>query len=248
MNYLSIENVSKRFGGNRVLQDVSIAARRGQVTALIGPNGAGKSTLANIVSGYVKQDAGVLRLGGQDISSLRAHKRVRLGLARTFQNLEYFAGMSVHDNVALGRFRHTPTWSQWLRSPGIVDSAETTSVLAKLELADREDSDIESLSFGQAKLVEPARMMTMEPSLLVMDEPCAGLTAERTAWLGQWITERAASGVAVLLIEHNMGLIMDVADHIFVLDHGELIAQGDPKSVMSNQVVIDAYLGGEVAS
>lgn len=241
MSFLRMEGIAKRFGAVEVLQNVSMSVELGTVTGLIGPNGAGKSTLANIVSGYVRPDAGRVRLAGRDVTSLPVHRRARLGVGRTFQNLELFDGMSVADNVVVGRYgsRRVP----WLTGPGRRDRQYAGTVLGDVALDGSADVDAGALSFGQAKMVEPARVVATQPSLIVMDEPAAGLTGDRTAGLGRWLREFTGPGTAVLLIEHNMSLVMSVADYIYVLDHGVLIGEGTPDEVRANPAVVAAYLG-----
>lgn len=245
MTGIRVKNVSKHFGGVKVLTDVSLTAEKGRVTALIGPNGAGKSTLANVVSGYVRQNAGSVSLGDQDVTRLPTHKRAGLGLGRTFQNLELFHGMSVEENVVLGRYAEYSPLARWFTGPSRRDIATVAGTVAELGLGSFSHQDAGALSFGQAKMVEPARVLAMQPKAIVMDEPAAGLTAVQTSELGDWIVGVARSGVAVLIIEHNMRLIMDIADYIYVLDSGSLIAEGTPSEIAANQLVLDAYLGVE---
>jgi branched-chain amino acid transport system ATP-binding protein len=245
MTSIELSNISKHFGGVKVLTDVSLVAKEGLVTALIGPNGAGKSTLANIVTGYVRPNEGTVTIGGEDVTTLPAHRRAAVGLGRTFQNLELFHGMSVEQNVVLGRYRKYGAFARWFRSPSHDDFAAVQGTLRDLNLASYQHQDVETLSFGQAKMVEPARVLAMEPGVIVMDEPAAGLTAAQTAELGTWITDTSKTGVAVLIIEHNMRLIMDIADYIYVLDSGVLIAEGTPAEIAVDQAVLDAYLGAE---
>lgn len=243
MSRIEVRNIRKHFGGVQVLNDVSMAAESGRVTALIGPNGAGKSTLANIVSGYVKPNAGSVTLADKDVTRMPTYARVALGLGRTFQNLELFHGMSVEENVVLGRYREYSPMARMFRGPSSKDSAEVASMVDDLGLGSYSHQDAGALSFGQAKMVEPARVLAMRPQAVVMDEPAAGLTAAQTSDLGDWIVGVARSGVAVLIIEHNMRLIMEIADYIYVLDSGALIAEGTPAEVSVNQVVLNAYLG-----
>lgn len=241
MSLLRVEEISKKFGAVEVLQKVSMSVELGTVTGLIGPNGAGKSTLANIVSGYVRPGGGRVYVGGRDVTTMPVHRRARLGLGRTFQNLELFDGMSVADNVVVGRYgsRRAP----WLTGPGRRDRQYAGGVLAGVALADSAEVDAGALSFGQAKMVEPARVVATQPSLIVMDEPAAGLTGDRTAGLGRWLREFTGPDTAVLLIEHNMSLVMGIADYIYVLDHGVLIGEGTPDEVRANPAVVAAYLG-----
>jgi branched-chain amino acid transport system ATP-binding protein len=243
MTNISVHNVSKHFGGVKVLNDVSITAEKGRVTALIGPNGAGKSTLANVVSGYTRPNAGTVSLGEKDVTRLPTHQRAKLGLGRTFQNLELFHGMSVQENVVLGRYTEYSPFSRWFRGPSREDIAAVAATVGNLGLGSYSHQDAGALSFGQAKMVEPARVLAMQPRAIVMDEPAAGLTAVQTSELGDWIVGVARSGVAVLIIEHNMRLIMEIADYIYVLDSGSLIAEGTPAEISGNQLVLDAYLG-----
>lgn len=243
MSRIEVRNIRKHFGGVQVLVDVSLVAEPGKVTALIGPNGAGKSTLANIVSGYVRPNAGTVTLAERDVTRMRTHARASLGLGRTFQNLELFQGMSVEENVVLGRYREYTPFARMFRGPSPADTAEVASTVKALGLGSYSQQDAGALSFGQAKMVEPARVLAMRPQAVVMDEPAAGLTAAQTSDLGEWIVGVARSGVAVLIIEHNMRLIMDIADYIYVLDSGALIAEGTPAEVSVNQVVLNAYLG-----
>lgn len=243
MTGIEVRDISKHFGGVQVLTEVSIKAQPGKVTALIGPNGAGKSTLANIVSGYVRPNAGKVTLADQDVTRLPTHKRATLGLGRTFQNLELFRGMTVEENVVLGRYREYSPLARWFRGPSREDISSVASTVGNLGLGSYRHQDAGALSFGQAKMVEPARVLAMQPQAIVMDEPAAGLTAAQTFDLGDWIVGVARSGVAVLIIEHNMRLIMEIADYIYVLDSGTLIAEGTPSEVSVNPVVLNAYLG-----
>jgi branched-chain amino acid transport system ATP-binding protein len=197
----------------------------------------------NVVSGYVKPNAGSVWLGDRDITRLPTNKRAQLGLGRTFQNLELFHGMTVEDNTVMGRFREHPGWRRWLTGPSEHEREGITPIVEQLGLNGYRHSDSEALSFGQAKMVEPARVLAMDPTVIVMDEPAAGLTAAQTADLGTWIVDVSRRGITVLLIEHNMGLIMQIADYIYVLDSGVLIGEGTPAEVQSNQAVLDAYLG-----
>ena len=240
MSSLFVEDVVKSFGGVNVLRRVTLEARQGLVTAIIGPNGAGKSTLANVISGLVSPDAGRIRLDGTDITAVPAYRRARLGIGRTFQNLQLFGGMTVAENVALGGYR----WRAGRGRDRARDhAAMVSSAMAEMNLQPLAGREVEALGFGQAKLVEPARVLAMDPSVLVMDEPAAGLSASGVGLLKPWIAGRAQAGVAVVLIEHNMRLVMELSDYVYVLDHGVVIAQGTPAEVRVNPLVLEAYLG-----
>ena len=241
MSTLEVTGIRKHFGGVEVLRDVTLSAPGGRVTAVIGPNGAGKSTLANVISGLIASDGGRVEIDGRDITTLKAYKRARLGLGRTFQNLPLFAGMTVRENVLLGAFRHTRTE----KADHDDQRARVATAITALNLSGLAERTVDELDFGHAKLVEPARLLAMEPSILIMDEPAAGLGGVGVSTIGPWITERARAGIAVILIEHNMRLVMEVADYIYVLDHGVLIAEGTPAEVRVNPVVLTAYLGHE---
>jgi branched-chain amino acid transport system ATP-binding protein len=237
MSGLRVEGIRKAFGGLQVLDSVSLTVRSGAVTAIIGPNGAGKSTLANVISGLVTPDAGRVELDGHDVTRLPAYRRARLGIGRTFQNLQLFSGMTVRENVRLGTFRTRRHRSEQRVA---VDAA-----LAALALEALADKEVDSLGFAGAKLVEPARVLAMDPVVLVMDEPAAGLGGDGVSQLTEWIVGRAKAGVGVILIEHNMRLVMSIADYIYVLDHGVLIAEGKPAEIRANEKVLEAYLGHE---
>ena len=243
MKGIEVRSVSKSFGGLRVLDEVSISAVAGKVTALIGPNGAGKSTLANIINGFTTADSGEVYFDNINVSKEHNSKRAGRGLARTFQNLELFKGKSVEENVLLGGYRHVKKWFRWVTFPSKNDLEQVQEILSDLGLSQQKIQDVSALSFGQAKIVELGRVMAIKATAIVMDEPAAGLTAAQTQEIGEWIQKTAANGAAILLIEHNMRIIMDIADYIYVLDGGKLIAEGIPSEIMVNQAVLDAYLG-----
>ncbi|MDR3355392.1 MAG: ABC transporter ATP-binding protein, partial [Synergistaceae bacterium] len=244
-----IRGITKTFGGVTALSGVDITAIPEGVTAIIGPNGAGKSTLANIISGFTKPDAGKVLFDETDITRLPPHKRAKLGISRTFQNLKLFTGLSVLQNVYLGLYSKNRNGL-----PGCMFSfasdkdgrkllSEAKEALDTFGLAHLAGRAVESLSFGDAKLVELARAIVSKPKMIVMDEPAAGLTIRDTQKLGEKITELANGGITVILVEHNMKMIMEISERIIVLEYGKVIAVGTPLEIQSNELVIDAYLG-----
>ena len=252
MSTLTVEGIGKQYGGVEVLQGVDLTAEPGRVTALIGPNGAGKSTLANVISGLVTPDAGTIRFGGEDITGWPAYRRAALGIGRTFQNLELFTGLTVLENVVMGAYRNARVgfFRALLRTPAVVAeerelTARARDALDQLGIGHLAGRTVDSLGFGEAKLLEPARVLAMDPKLMVMDEPAAGLPPDGARVLAEWIAGLARSGIAVLLIEHNMKLVMEVSDYIYVLDHGVELAAGTPEAIRGDARVIEAYLGAD---
>jgi branched-chain amino acid transport system ATP-binding protein len=233
-----------RFGGNRALSDVSLDARVGEVTGLIGPNGAGKTTLFNVITGILAPTAGRILFDGQDVSRLDTHTRARLGMARTFQRLELFTDLSIRDNLRVaGEIRNT-----WGGAPGrprrINVARETEHVLELIGLAGRAGDDVSTIPTGTARVVELGRALMIQPRVLLLDEPASGQSDDETRAFEQLVRRLAhEDGLAVLLVEHDMALVMDVCDRIHVLDFGEIIAASTPAEIRSNARVRDAYLG-----
>jgi len=230
---LEVRGVTVDFGGRRALDDVSLAAEAGVITGLIGPNGAGKTTLFNVVCGLQAPTHGVVCLGGGDITRLAPFKRARRGLARTFQRLEPFGLLTVRENVRLAAHlarRPDPdaVTEQLLRRLGVVPLAETR--------ADR-------LPTGQARVVELARALATDPRVLLLDEPASGQDVGETQAFGTVLREVAADGVAVVLVEHDIQLVMDVCAHIHVLDLGRVLASGTASAIQHDAAVLAAYLG-----
>jgi branched-chain amino acid transport system ATP-binding protein len=244
-----IKGVTKTFGGVTALSDVGFTAAQEGVTAIIGPNGAGKSTLANIISGFAKPDTGKILFSGTDITKSPPHQRAKLGITRTFQNLKLFTGLSALQNVCLGLYNNSSSglprgmlsFSPDKDRQKLLPAAK--EALDGFGLAPLADRPVESLSFGDAKLVELARAIVSKPKMIVMDEPAAGLTIQDTQKLSKKITALANSGIMVILVEHNMKMIMEISEKIIVLEYGKIIAVGTPAEIQSNELVIDAYLG-----
>lgn len=232
---LELTGVEKRYGGVRVLHDVSLDVPAGRVTALIGPNGAGKSTLANVANGMTRPDAGRVLLDGRDITHVPTWRRAALGLGRTFQNLELFSGLTVLENVMVGA--HARGVSRRVLRDASLEALE------RFGIGRLAHQRVESLGFGEAKLVEPARMLAGEPRVAILDEPAAGLPPASADALAGRIAALSDQGLAVLLIEHNVPLVMKLADHVVVMVEGMLLTSGPPDVVRRDQRVIDAYLG-----
>lgn len=247
---LRLNGITKNFGGLTALEDVSLSVKEGSITGVIGPNGAGKTTLFNIVTGLYAQTAGEVCLNQKNISFFKTEELAALGLVRTFQNIELFGQMTVLENVMVGL--HTQSTSgifscafrlpgqikeekkikekslEWLKFTGIDDMAEVPAC---------------NLPFGKGRLLEISRALACKPKIILMDEPAAGLNSRETAELAVLIQRIRASGVTVVLVEHDMELVMDVCDDIVVLNLGKKLAEGTPRQIQENAAVISAYLG-----
>ncbi|MBP2231271.1 branched-chain amino acid transport system permease protein [Azospirillum agricola] len=239
---LEMRDIAKAFGGVVTADKVGLRLHAHRVHALIGPNGAGKSTLINILTGVIPADSGSIRLAGEDITRASAHSRADRGIARTFQNLRLFGAMTVLDNVLVGA--HARIGATGREAEAV---AKAAAVLEFVGLAEHAQALAGSLPYGLQRRVELARALAGDPVLLLLDEPAAGLNPRETAELGQLIKRIGRLGVAVLMVEHDMGLVMGISDEIVVLDRGIVIAEGTPREIQTNPRVIEAYLGREEA-
>jgi branched-chain amino acid transport system ATP-binding protein len=249
----SAKGLHKSFGGVRAVRDISFDIPDGAVFAIIGPNGAGKSTLLNLMSGIYQPDAGALTFNGTDLSGLPAHRRVRLGIARTFQKIRLFKQLSVLENVVAGFHTHheIPAWQYLVHGAAYRRDythcrAEAMELLNFVGLAERRDVPAGSLSYGEQRMLEFARALATRPRLLLIDEPAAGLNASEVDSLLDRILTMRRKGVTVVVVEHNMELVMNVADRILVMDYGQHLFEGTPADVQKNPAVVAAYLGGEL--
>lgn len=248
---LELQDISLSFKGVKAISDISFAVAEGEICALIGPNGAGKSSLLNVINGVYQPQQGVIRFDGNARHSMRPHDAALRGIARTFQNIALFKGMSVLDNVLTGRnLKRRATWLEQALRVGRAaaeddqqrESAE--GVLAFLRIQQWRDATVGKLPYGLQKRVELARALAAEPRLLLLDEPMAGMNAEEKAEMSRFILDiNREFGTTVVLIEHDIGVVMELSDHVVVLDYGRKIGDGPPDEVRRNPEVIAAYLG-----
>ncbi|PSQ52187.1 ABC transporter ATP-binding protein [Halobacteriales archaeon SW_8_65_20] len=242
---LSTDGVTKRFGGVTAVDDVDIEVKQGEIVGLIGPNGAGKSTLFNCITGALNPNSGTVRLDGEELSELPEHAVAQQGLIRMFQHTRVYGEMTVRENALVSTAEDAGLAGS-LTPPGESTRERASELLEYVGLGGLTDVKAGRLSFGQQKLLEFAMALMREPDVLLMDEPAGGINPAKLNQLIEYIRDvNSERSVTILLIEHNMEFVMEVADRIYVLAHGETIAEGSPTEIQNNERVLDAYLGRE---
>ncbi|MGV7223021.1 MAG: ABC transporter ATP-binding protein [Nitrospinales bacterium] len=256
-SFFKVDNLSISFGGIKALQNINFIMEEGEIFSIIGPNGAGKTTLFNCISGLYKPDKGKIDFKGTPIENKKPDYIAKMGIARTFQNIELFSHMNTMENIMLGRHIHMKTgllrgmfmWgkSSFAGKEEIFHREKVESIIDFLELQNVRDKFVGALPYGTQKLIELGRALALEPQLLLLDEPCAGMNSEEKQDMIYWIKDiQDDLGISILLIEHDMKMVMDISDRVLAINFGKSVTQGPPQQVQQNQEVLKAYIGEDV--
>ncbi|TYR33558.1 ABC transporter ATP-binding protein [Mesorhizobium microcysteis] len=253
---LSCAGIERSFGGLKALKGVGLHVEEGEIFGLVGPNGSGKTTMVNVMTGFYPPNAGTVTLFGRDVTGMAPHRIASLGVSRTFQNLALFKGMSVLDNILLGRHTHMRPGALaslfywvWAQREELANRRVVEEIIEFMQLEDIRDEPVEVIPIGLQKRVELARALAAEPRFLILDEPMAGMNQEEKEYIARFILDaRDERDVSILIIEHHMDVVTAICDRVVVLSYGEIIAEGEPRAAIADPKVVKAYLGERAAA
>ncbi len=241
---LHVQDISKKFGGVHAVENFSFEIQKNKITGLIGPNGAGKTTAFNLITHFLPRDKGTIFYAGRNLKGLRSFQLVRLGIARTFQQIRIFPKLTVKENLLLSLSkRHDAWWRSFLKIDEIVENKRAMEILREVNLAQYADEPAENLSYGQSKLLEIVRCMATDAKLILLDEPAAGVNPTMLRTVGKLIVDLKKRGKTLFVIEHNMPFLMEISDEIIVMENGHFLMQDKPERVQRDPRVLEAYLG-----